>query len=380
VESTNNTDSESEKTEIIPGIVYKPASPYLGNGNPLSYSGLKDCGEHFKKAMGEASVAVGVATAAAAATVDHTQQLLLHHRGLRDNLRGYQTVERMFKENLRQKHAHLVLKARRLLARGQPVAVLEQAHQKSELAKLALQSAKLEAQAKLEAAAEAAKKKAAAISPTHSHAKEWTQLTDDEKQLWGLLGWTQAAWDRDVLVPDSARRKWKELPSKQKDAATRLGYSADNWDSFKNAPGAHIGLRKPGSSSRATPVFAQPGSEGEDVEVEVVPQRLVAPDGQDRVAPDGQDRVAPDGQDRVAPDGQDRDNDIGSDDWQSDPASGVEDQEKGPPAPAPDAASDGWVDTSPPLADHDSYGSDAFIEVEMKSGPMMQKLANATRK
>merc|ERR1719253_2163805 len=110
-------------------VVWAPAVPYNGTaGLRTNYSGLKECGDHLQKVVGEAKESVAEASKAAMIAVDSTNQLAVHHKGLNDNLRDYRTAEELFKDNLKTKHTMKVKKMRRLLARDIPLGVVQDAH------------------------------------------------------------------------------------------------------------------------------------------------------------------------------------------------------------------------------------------------------------
>jgi hypothetical protein len=61
----------------------------------------------------------------------------------------------------------------------------------------------------------------------------WSDLSNDEKELWTLLGWRQDKWDRNE-APASADKVWKDLSFQEKDAAINLGFSEELWDGFED--------------------------------------------------------------------------------------------------------------------------------------------------
>lgn len=61
----------------------------------------------------------------------------------------------------------------------------------------------------------------------------WADLSDEEKELWGLLGWRQVNWDRNK-APTSADKCWKDLNNQEQCAAMSLGFTEDVWDGFED--------------------------------------------------------------------------------------------------------------------------------------------------
>jgi len=237
----NDTSSDEE---VIPDVVYNNTKFYPGNpGLRLNYSGLKECGEHVQKTMKNASVTVTNMTNQAVATLNNTHKLWLHQRGLHDSLRDYKKAERFFKENLRDKHKGRVKRARRLLSRGIPLGVVEEAHQMTELNKLAD-----DARRRAEAGIGAHMVNGELLNP-HSHNKSWAELDALQKEEWGLLGWSAGTWDRDtIFVPDSATKPWVKLTGPERDAATRLGFTIATWkpiDPIHPGYGPNLGLVRP---------------------------------------------------------------------------------------------------------------------------------------
>lgn len=217
--------------------------PYNGTaGLRTNYSGLKECGDHLQKVVGEAKESVEEATKAAIIAVDNTNQLAVHHKGLNDNLRDYRKAEEFFKENLEKKHTLKVKKVRRLLARDIPMGVVQEAHRRTEILTRAHRAF---ARAKRGEAPHSLKVDGEVLTPA-AHNVWWAQLPEAVKLQWEALGWSQASWDRDLTVPASATQKWKKLSEEEKDSATRLGFKSESWNAsiVSAAPGAHFGLVK----------------------------------------------------------------------------------------------------------------------------------------
>lgn len=61
---------------------------------------------------------------------------------------------------------------------------------------------------------------------------DYADLTDEEKALWGKLGWDDAAWSADTpeTYPETEWSKWAALTAEQKNALGTLGYDQESWD------------------------------------------------------------------------------------------------------------------------------------------------------
>jgi hypothetical protein len=58
----------------------------------------------------------------------------------------------------------------------------------------------------------------------------WTDLTKAEQGLWGVLGWTEDAWNEEAKPPASEDKYWNQLSDEERDAAAKLGYTKESWD------------------------------------------------------------------------------------------------------------------------------------------------------
>lgn len=58
----------------------------------------------------------------------------------------------------------------------------------------------------------------------------WTELTKAEQELWGVLGWDEAAWEGDAKNPASEDKYWKQLSEEERAACEKLGYNKRLWD------------------------------------------------------------------------------------------------------------------------------------------------------
>lgn len=60
---------------------------------------------------------------------------------------------------------------------------------------------------------------------------DWTDLTAAEQAAWGALGWDKASWQGEAEAPASEAKAWGELTDSEREAAERLGYYQEYWDS-----------------------------------------------------------------------------------------------------------------------------------------------------
>ncbi len=60
----------------------------------------------------------------------------------------------------------------------------------------------------------------------------WAEMKPDEKANWGVLGWSEEAWDsgNSSQAPVSESQSWSELTKEQQNAALQLGYSEQCWN------------------------------------------------------------------------------------------------------------------------------------------------------
>lgn len=60
---------------------------------------------------------------------------------------------------------------------------------------------------------------------------DWDQMTRDEQQAWGTLGWTRETWEGDESNQVySESQDWSQLTLDEKSAAEALGYNATSWE------------------------------------------------------------------------------------------------------------------------------------------------------
>ncbi len=60
----------------------------------------------------------------------------------------------------------------------------------------------------------------------------YADLTEIEKSVWAVLGWTSANWDGTAEVPDTEFMLWSQLSAEQREVASVLGYTQPDWDVF----------------------------------------------------------------------------------------------------------------------------------------------------
>ena len=60
----------------------------------------------------------------------------------------------------------------------------------------------------------------------------WSDLSDEEKKIWAVLGWNEKNWsgDREKDAPASDKTEWDKLKKEEQEAATKLGYDKKAWD------------------------------------------------------------------------------------------------------------------------------------------------------
>lgn len=60
--------------------------------------------------------------------------------------------------------------------------------------------------------------------------QQWSDLKYSERRLFGILGWDAKKWASSTDLPASETTTWAKLTTKQRDAATQLGYDQKAWD------------------------------------------------------------------------------------------------------------------------------------------------------
>ena len=58
----------------------------------------------------------------------------------------------------------------------------------------------------------------------------WEDMSKAEQELWGVLGWTEDAWNEEEKPPASEDKYWNQLSDAEREAAEKLGYTKDSWD------------------------------------------------------------------------------------------------------------------------------------------------------
>ena len=59
----------------------------------------------------------------------------------------------------------------------------------------------------------------------------WSDLSPEEQELWGKLGWKKDSWAGKAPPPPTEEMDWNELSPEERRAAKQLGYSSFYWDS-----------------------------------------------------------------------------------------------------------------------------------------------------
>jgi hypothetical protein len=60
--------------------------------------------------------------------------------------------------------------------------------------------------------------------------ESWINMSQEEQELWGILGWDEDSWEEETDPPKSSDLYWDDLTNSERDAATKLGYTQDLWD------------------------------------------------------------------------------------------------------------------------------------------------------
>jgi len=58
----------------------------------------------------------------------------------------------------------------------------------------------------------------------------WEDMSKAEQALWGVLGWTEAAWNEEEKPPASEDKYWNQLSDEERAAAAKLSYTKESWD------------------------------------------------------------------------------------------------------------------------------------------------------
>jgi hypothetical protein len=58
---------------------------------------------------------------------------------------------------------------------------------------------------------------------------DWSDMTHAQQALWVRLGWDQARWDGNK-PPASNAKNWSQLTTDERNAATKLGFGPRSWE------------------------------------------------------------------------------------------------------------------------------------------------------
>ena len=61
-------------------------------------------------------------------------------------------------------------------------------------------------------------------------AQGWEDMSKAEQDLWGVLGWTEEAWNEEAKPPASEDKYWNQLSDEEREACGKLGYTKESWD------------------------------------------------------------------------------------------------------------------------------------------------------
>jgi len=61
-------------------------------------------------------------------------------------------------------------------------------------------------------------------------AQGWEDMTKAEQALWGVLGWTEEAWNEEAKPPASEDKYWNQLSDAERAACGKLSYTKESWD------------------------------------------------------------------------------------------------------------------------------------------------------
>jgi len=66
---------------------------------------------------------------------------------------------------------------------------------------------------------------------------DWSDMTRPQQALWARLGWNQARWDGN-RPPASNAKDWFQLTTEERNAATELGFGPRNWETTCSSSGS----------------------------------------------------------------------------------------------------------------------------------------------
>jgi hypothetical protein len=61
-------------------------------------------------------------------------------------------------------------------------------------------------------------------------AQGWEDMSKAEQDLWGVLGWTEDAWNEEEKPPASEDKYWNQLSDEERASAAKLSYTKETWD------------------------------------------------------------------------------------------------------------------------------------------------------
>jgi hypothetical protein len=62
--------------------------------------------------------------------------------------------------------------------------------------------------------------------------QKWVELSDEARERWGVLGWSEASWSGREPAPATEKMQWHELTAANRDAALELGYTQSSWQNY----------------------------------------------------------------------------------------------------------------------------------------------------
>ena len=58
----------------------------------------------------------------------------------------------------------------------------------------------------------------------------WEDMTAAEMALWEKLGWDADSWEGEAKQPASEDKYWNQLSDEEREACGKLGYTKESWD------------------------------------------------------------------------------------------------------------------------------------------------------
>jgi hypothetical protein len=223
-----------------PVIHPPPQIAYEGGvkGPSISYSGLKECGEHFKKRVTKAHESFDETAANHRATLDNLKKFDIWSMGMKNEMRSLRRANRYFVKSVKDTKRKEVKYLKHELRSGMlgPRALVLAGEQERKMDDLAGRVAET-------------------LNDTSHVDGCWESMDDKTKHAWKILGWDEIQWDRDErVVPDSAYTSWQNLTQEQREAAKNVGFDEQQWDEqiqqMDPCPGFQ--RRPPGSAVNGT--------------------------------------------------------------------------------------------------------------------------------